>query len=305
LSFSGRPTVTIPANAIVYSDPVALAIPALSDLAVDLYLPGKTDASSPLTMHPGAFQTNYISQTGDHAGETAFPTEATISNWFLLTRVDVVAPDAAGEVVAVGDSITDGTRSTPNSNNRWPDLLAKRLLSLPQPVKLSVLNAGIAANRVLSEGNYAAGINVLARFDTDVLSIPGLTHIILLEGINDIGNAKESPTPSADDIIVAYQQMIVRAHARSVKIYAATLTPFWGAAYYTDVGEAKRQAVNQWIRTSKALDGMIDFDTATRDPSDPKKFLAQYDSCDHLHPSDAGYQAMANAINLNLFNSSR
>ncbi len=308
LTFSGRPTFTIPANAIVYSDPVDLAVPQLADLAIDLYLPGTTNSPATLTMHGGAFQTNYISETGNHAGKPAFPAVGRTQSWFLLSRVDVVAPDAAGAVVAFGDSITDGARSTSDTNNRWPDHLARRLLA--QGIKMGVLNAGIGGNRVLGEGTVppgtdvravGAGINALARFERHVLSLPGITHIIVLEGINDIGNARQNPTPTAEDLIAGHKQLIDQAHARGVKIYGATLTPFWGAAYYTEAGEAKRQALNEWIRTSKAYDGVVDFDKATRDPNDPKKFLEKYDSCDYLHPADAGYKAMGEAIDLSLF----
>src|SRR6185295_3566907 len=150
-----------------------------------------------------------------------------------------------------------------------------------------------------------SGINAQARFDHDVALQPGATHVIFMEGINDIGQARDNPTPSAADVIAGHKQIIERAHARGLKIFGATLTPFYGAAYYTEVGEAKRQAVNEWIRTSKAYDGVIDFDKATRDPKDPKKLLAQYDSCDHLHPSDAGYKAMVEAVDLSLFRSAR
>jgi lysophospholipase L1-like esterase len=179
-------------------------------------------------------------------------------------------------------------------------------------MKMSVVNAGIGGNRVLSEAAVpigfdvravGAGINALARFERHVLSIPGATHVIVLEGINDIGNARENPTPTAEDLIAAHKQLIEQAHARGLKIFGATLTPFWGAAYYTDAGEAKRQALNEWIRSSKAYDGVVDFDKATRDPTDPRKLLAQYDSCDYLHPSDAGYKAMGEAIDLALFKS--
>ena len=165
------------------------------------------------------------------------------------------------------------------------------------------MNAGIAGNRVLSDAAFNVGINAQARFDQNVLAQPGVTHVIFMEGINDIGQARENPTPSADDVIGAHKQIIERAHARGLKIFGATLTPFYGAAYYTEVGEAKRQAVNDWIRTGKAYDGVVDFDKATRDPNDPRKFLAQYDSSDHLHPSDAGYKAMAEAVDLGLFRS--
>lgn len=301
LTFSGRPTMTVPAGALVYSDPVDLTVPQMADLAIDLYLPGTTNTPATLTMHNGALQTNYISETGNHVGKAVLPTVGKIQSWFLLSRVEVVAPDAAGAVVAFGDSITDGTRSTPNANNRWPDHLARRMLSQSPPLKMGVLNAAIAGNRVLSEANFGAGINALARFELDALSQPGVTHIIVLEGINDIGNARQNPTPTAEDIIAGHKQLIERAHSKGLTIYGATLTPFWGAAYYTEVGEAKRQAVNQWIRTSNAYDAVIDFDKVTRDPDDPKRLLAAYDSCDRLHPSDAGYKAMAEAIDLTLF----
>ena len=301
LTFSGRPSVTIPAMGIVYSDPVALTVSPLTDLAIDIYLPGTTNVTSPLTMHTSSFQSTYISETGNHAGAPKLPTVATLRSWFLLSRVEVDAADAGGVIVPFGDSITDGAASTPETNSRWPDVLARRLLASPTPVRMGVVNAGIGGNRVLSEGTYGSGINALARFEIDALSHPGVTHVIVMEGINDIGNARQNSTPTAEDLIAAHKQLITRAHARGVKIFGATLTPFWGAGYYTEAGEAKRQALNEWIRTSKAYDGVIDFDKATSDPSDPKKLLAAYDSCDHLHPSDAGYKAMADAIDLSLF----
>jgi len=308
LMFAGRPTVTIPANAVMYSDPVALAVPDMSDLGIDIYLPGTTDAPGTVTMHAGALQTGYVSETGNYSGQRTLPQVATIQSWFLLSRVDVVAPDSTGLIVAFGDSITDGARSTPNANNRWPDHLARRLLA--QGLKMGVVNAGIGGNRLLNEASLppgvdvravGAGINALARFEHHVLSVPGVTHVVVLEGINDVGNARQNPTPTAEDLIAANRQLIEQAHGHGIKIIGATLTPFWGAAYYTEAGEAKRQAVNEWIRTSNAFDGVIDFDKATRDPSDPKKFLDKYDSCDYLHPGDAGYKAMADAIDLSLF----
>jgi lysophospholipase L1-like esterase len=308
LTFSGKPTMTIPANAVIYSDPVDLIVPPMSDLAIDLYLPGTTNTPATLTLHGGALQTSYVSETGNYVGKTTMPEAGRTQSWFLLSRVDVAAADAAGAIVAFGDSITDGSRSTPDTNSRWPDVLARRLLS--QGIKMGVLNAGIGGNRVLSEGAVpagvdtravGAGINALARFEHHVLSLPGVTHVIVLEGINDIGNAGQNPTPTAEDLIAAHKQLIAQAHARGLKIAGATLTPFWGAAYYTEVGEAKRQALNEWIRTSRAYDGVVDFDKATRDPDNPKKFLERYDSCDYLHPSDAGYKAMGDAIDLGLF----
>jgi lysophospholipase L1-like esterase len=310
LTFSGRPTLTIPANAVVYSDPVNLTVPQMADLAIDLFLPGTTNTPATTTMHGGAFQTNYISETGNYVGKPALPVVGTTRSWFLLSRVDVAAADATGAVVAFGDSITDGAASTADTNNRWPDHLARRLLS--QGIKMAVLNAGIGGNRVLNEATVppgvdvravGAGINALARFERHVLSQAGVTHVIVMEGINDIGNARQNSTPTAEDLIAGHKQLIEQAHARGLKIYGATLTPFWGAAYYTEVGEAKRQALNEWIRNSRAYDGVVDFDKATRDPNDPKKLLEKYDSCDYLHPSDAGYKAMGEAIDLSLFRS--
>jgi lysophospholipase L1-like esterase len=301
VTFSGRPTITIPANALVYSDPVDLAVPPTSDLAIDVYLPGSTNGASPLAIHQAAFQTNYVSETGNHVGAASLPTIATLQNWILLSRVDVLAPAGVVGLVTFGDSITDGTRSTPDTNNRWPDQLMRRAALQSGGPRLAIMNAGIGGNRVLSEGVFNAGANALARFEVDALGIPGVTHIVVLEGINDIGQARQNPTPTAEDIIAGHKQLIARAHAKGLKVYGATLTPFYGAAYYTEVGEAKRQAVNDWIRNGKAYDAVIDFDKATRDPDDPRKLATAYDSCDHLHPNDAGYKAMADAVDLRLF----
>jgi lysophospholipase L1-like esterase len=294
LTFGGAPTIAIPAGAIIVSDPVVLAVAPLADLAIDIYLPGDTaTGASPLTMHNVAVQTNYVSPAGNHAGTADMPVMTTTQNWFFLARVDAVAPEQVGAVVAFGDSITDGTRSTPDTNNRWPNILAKRLTA--QNIKLGVLNTGIAANRVLSEGT---GVNALARFDRDVLAHPGATHVVVLEGINDMRN---SPTTSVADLIVGYRQLIERARTAGLKAYGATLLPCEGANNCTPESEAKRKAVNEWIRTGKAYDAVIDFDAVIRDPNSPTKMLPQYDSSDHLHPNDAGYQAMGNAVDLGLF----
>ena len=227
-------------------------------------------------------------------------------SWFFLERVEVSTSERTAAVVTLGDSITDGAGSTAETNSRWPDVFARRLAAAKGGVKTAVLNTGIGGNRVLSESIPEFGVNVLARFDRDVLAQPGVTHVVVMEGINDIGQAREGASPSAADLIAGHKQLIERAHAHGLKIIGATLTPFGnetfeGAAYYTEIGEQKRVAVNDWIRTGKAYDGVIDFDAATRDPQQPKRFLPQYDRGDHLHPSDAGYQAMANAIQLSLF----
>jgi lysophospholipase L1-like esterase len=295
LTFAGSSATTIPAGAVIVSDPVSLTVPAFADLAIDLYLPGDTAAST-VTTHTGAQQTGYVSPDGDHTGTTDMPVMTKTQSWFFLSRVEVTAPEQVGAVVTFGDSITDGTRSTPDSNSRWPDQLARRLAS--QNIRMGVLNEGIAGNRVLNDG---AGVSALARFDRDVLVQTGVTHVIVLESINDIGLARDNPTPTAAELIAGHRQLIERAHARGLKIYGATLTPFEGAAYWTRDGETKRGAVNEWIRTSKAYDGVIDFDVAVRDPAAPTRIQPPFNPGDNLHMTDAGYQAMANAIDLALF----
>lgn len=307
LTFGGAARTSVPSGAILISDPVDLVVPDFADLAIDLYLPGDTAAmKSPITTHPAAWQTNYVSEPGNYAGAVTMPVQTTTAyrrgdglvsaTWFFLTRVEVLAAPQVGAIVAIGDSITDGTASTIDTNNRWPDHLARRLATAG--VRMAVVNAGIGGNRVLSDGN---GPSALSRFDRDVAAQPGVTGVIVLEGINDIGQARQNPSPSAADLIAAHQQMIERAHARGIRIFGATLTPFEGANYWTTEGEAKRQALNQWIRTSKAYDAVFDFDAAVRDPSHPTKTHTQYDPGDHLHLNAAGYQAVAGTIDPGLF----
>ena len=299
LTFSGQTTATVPAGAVMVSDPAALKVPDFADVAVDLFIGGDTSAQT-LTIHRAALQTNYVA-AGNKAGAADLPDASTVPSWFFLERVEVSTNERTAAVVTLGDSITDGAGSTAETNSRWPDVFARRLAAAKGGVKTAVLNTGIGGNRVLSESIPEFGVNVLARFDRDVVAQPGVTHVVVMEGINDIGQAREGASPSAADLIAGHKQLIERAHAHGLKIIGATLTPFEGAAYYTEIGEQKRVAVNDWIRTGKAYDGVIDFDAATRDPQQPKRFLPQYDRGDHLHPSDAGYQAMANAIQLSLF----
>jgi lysophospholipase L1-like esterase len=299
LAFNGRGSVTIPAGAAVVSDAAAIAVPAAVDLAVDLYLPGTTNTPSPTTMHAAAHQTNYVSEAGDFTGKTVLPVSATTESWFGMSQIDVLAQAGLETIVAFGDSITDGSRSTTDANGRWPDILAGRLAARHMP--FAVANAGIGGNRLLSDGAPLSGVNALARFDRDVLDVAGVTHAVVLEGINDIGNARGAAAPTADDLIAAHAQLVERAHLRGIRILGATLTPFEGANYYTESGEAKRQAINAWIRTARAYDGVVDFDAAARDPEHPGRLLAAYDSGDHLHPNDAGYKAMGDAVDLALF----
>jgi lysophospholipase L1-like esterase len=297
VTFGGTPASVILAGAVLVSDPVDLRVPALADVVVDIFLPGDLGIGpSPVTTHNGASQTNFVSEPGDHTGAHALPVASRAGAWFLLARVEVVAPAGTGAVVTFGDSITDGARSTTDTNNRWPDQLARRLAAAGR--NIAVLNAGISGNRVLGDG---AGVSALARFDRDVLMQTGVTHVVVMEGINDIGQARSNPSPSTADLMAGHVQLIERAHARGLKVYGATLTPFEGAAYWTSEGEAKRQALNEWIRTSKTYDAVIDFDAATRDPAAPTKFLPAFDSGDHLHPGDAGYKAMGDAVDLALF----
>jgi lysophospholipase L1-like esterase len=227
--------------------------------------------------------------------------QARTASWLLLARLEVAAPSRTGSIVAFGDSITDGARSTVDMNARWPDVLARRLAAQRGNGTTAVVNAGISGNRVLGDG---AGVSALARFDRDVLMQTGATHVIVMEGINDIGQARSNPSPTAADLIAGHKQLIERAHARGLKIIGATLTPFEGAAYFTAEGETKRQALNEWIRKSGAYDGVIDFDQVTRDPAMPSRLNPLYDSGDHLHPADAGYKAMGDAVDLALFKQS-
>jgi lysophospholipase L1-like esterase len=216
--------------------------------------------------------------------------------------VDVLAPADAAAIVAFGDSITDGTTSTPNADRSWPSFFAQRLLANKATANLAVVNEGIAGNRVLADG---AGVNALARFDRDVLGIAGVKWVTIMEGINDIGNGTRQGTPpgaiSSDAVIAGLRQLIERAHTHGIKVIGCTLTPYEGAAYFSEDGEVMRQAVNNFIRTSGAYDAIVDFDMVERDPANPKQLLPAYNLTDHLHPNDAGYKAMADAIDLSIF----
>jgi len=260
-------------------------------------------------VHNSAYQTNYM-VPGNVAGEKSLRVEGTkkFSNWFFLQAVDVKVPAADGAVVAFGDSITDGTASTPDTNQRWPDLLALRLAANKATAGLGVLNVGIGGNRVLHDGT---GPSALARFDTDVLAQSGVKYVIVLESINDIGHAYDPKKPydvvTADDLIAGLTQLAERAHMHGIKIFGATLTPYTGGTpnvgtgYMSPAGEQVREAVNAFIRSGKIFDGVIDFEKAAADPANPNAWSATADHGDHLHPSDAGMKAMADSVNLKLF----
>jgi lysophospholipase L1-like esterase len=298
VTFGGGESVRILPGAQVLSDPVGMQVPALQDLAVSVYLPGRTGKA---TLHWDAQQVNWVSVPGDHTAEAssgAFIIPA--ASWYFLSGLVVRSSGADGTVVTLGDSITDGVQSSINGNARWPNDLARRLDDLAAPT-LSVADEGIGGNRVLA-GSRCCGVSAETRFARDALDQPGVRDVIVLEGINDIGFSAGPPNSdhevSAARIIAGYEQLIAEAHARGLRIFGATLLPFQGAGYYTAAGEAVREAVNTWIRTGGAFDGVIDFDAVMRDPADPLKLDPAFDSGDHLHPDDAGYQAMADAVNL-------
>jgi len=296
LSFGGQSAITIPAGAPALSDPVELTIPAQSDLAISLYLPGASQAT---TLHDMALTSSYLSPAGDYTSTIAMPVSRTITSWPFLTEVDV--DGAVPALVAVGDSLTDGARSTGNLNRRWPDYLARRLqASLGAGGRIGVVNRGISANLLLSDYATAlvAGKDVLERFDRDVLATAGVRYLALLIGINDICYSPGSNPIPAADLIAGYRQVIARAHAREIAVIGATLPPLEGFVYYTPAREAVRLAVNNWIRASGEFDAVADIELALRDPQNPTRILPGYDSGDHLHPNDAGYQAMANAFPL-------
>jgi lysophospholipase L1-like esterase len=281
-----------------------MTVPPETDLAVSLYTSGPT---GPATYHSDAQQVNYVSQPGDFAasaGGSAFTTAS--QHWYFREDVDVrVAPQVRGTIVAFGDSITDGFGSTVNANARWPNDLARRLLAGPPRQVHPVVDEGISGNRILND-SVCLGVNAQARFFRDVAARAAARYVILLEGINDIGFSQLPDTGcaapntdvSAAQIIAGYKHIIAAAHAAGLRIFGGTLLPFQGAFYYSAAGEAKREAVNRWIRVSGAFDGVIDFDRAVRDPANPLQLLPAYDSGDHLHPNDAGYQAMADAVHL-------
>jgi len=295
LTFSGTASFAIPTGAELMSDWISFTVPALSDVAVDVYIPGDTGTvatGSPITGFNGAMQTNYVSTTGNHAGETPFPVASTRLAWPFLSAIDTRASHPTGTIVTFGDSITQGLRSTNDTNRRWPDVLARRIIAADAGNERGVANVGISGNRVWTGGTNT-NPSAMSRIDRDVLVQTNATHIIQLLGINDISGGA-----TAAQVIAALEQMTARAHSVGIKIIGGTMTPFGNAP---DAREAIRLEVNNWIRTTPEYDGYVDFDAAVRDPSNPRRMLLQYDSGDTLHPNDAGYEAMGNAVNLSLF----
>jgi lysophospholipase L1-like esterase len=303
LTFSGSSDVTVPAGAEFISDPVDYPVAAGSNLAVTLHLDAPPAQE---TGHPGSRATSYLVH-GDQVSAADLPDAKKVDHWYQLGGVDVMGPPNAVAIVVLGDSITDGHGATTNGNDRWTDVLARRLQGSPATRSLGVLNQGIGGNHLLTDG---LGPNALARFDRDVLAQTGVRYLIVLEAVNDLGglarNGEVSPAEHSAlvrRIEEAYQQIVLRAHAHGIKVIGATILPYTGSDYYHPgpSSEADRQAVNQWIRTPGHFDEIVDFDKIARDPAHPERLLPEFDSGDHLHPSPTGYSAMGGAVPLSLF----
>jgi len=295
ITFGGAAQGVAPPGAPLYGDPVDVAAPTLGKVRITLYLPGKAPAC---TCHMVGGQT-IGAASGDQTALPPAPTKGGPAFRAFLSGLDVETSAPPPVIVAFGDSITDGYKSTDDADRRWPDRLLERLLAGKRPA--AVVNQGLSGNQVLNDGFLAIfGQSALTRFDRDVLSTPGLTHVIVLEGVNDLGRGGVTP-PTAEALVAGYRQIIARAHAHGVKVIGGTILPYDGAAYFKPEGEGVRQAVNAWIRSGKGFDGVIDFDAAIRDPAKPARMRADLQSGDWLHPNDAGYRVMGDAVSLRLF----
>jgi lysophospholipase L1-like esterase len=301
LTFQGRGSVTVPAGAQAVSDPIGFDLAAASNLTVTIYLAGGQPSLN-VTSHPGSRTTTSM-VAGNHVADADLVGAARVAHWYFLSGLEVSADDDAAGVVMLGDSLTDGRGSTTDQNDRWPDQLATRLRAHARTDDIAVLNQAAGGNRVLNDG---LGPNLLARLDRDLLAHSGIRWALVFEGINDIGTAdatEQAQRDVADELIRAYEQIIIRAHARDILVYGATLTPIEGSFYFDDTGfrEAARQRVNHWIRTSGRFDAVVDFDGAARDPAHPTVIAPALDSGDHLHLNPAGYKALADAVDVRLF----
>jgi len=304
LTFGGRDGISIAAGALALSDPVELEFPPLADLAVSLYLPGEVPESFQITGHGNAHQTNYVSPPGDHTVAASMPVAATTENWYFLTGIDVLAPAAAGGIIAFGDSLTDGNLSSLDTNSRWPDQLTRRIAARRGGRPLGVMNHGIGGNRILHDTRGDSG---LRRLDRDALAQPGATHVIVFLGTNDLRNRWKKPEEevTSADMIAGLQQLAARTQAAGLKIYGCTLLPFENETFlpgaWNPTRERHRLAVNGWIREARAFDHVIDFEKTLRDPAHPSSMKPEYDCGDHLHPSDFGYKTLGDSIDLALF----
>ncbi len=303
LTFAGAADVTVAPGAELLSDPLDFSAAPLSDIAVTFHLDSLPATE---TGHPGSRATSYY-QHGDAVSAANLTATKHVDHWYQISAIDVQAAPGAAAVVALGDSITDGHGATTNGNDRWTDVLAQRLQASPETRNIGVSNQGIGGNHLLTDG---LGPNALARFDRDVLAPAGVRWVIVFEGVNDLGGlAREGEVSPAEHaahvkhILSAYQQIIARAHAHGLRVYGATITPYVGSTYYHPgpLSESDRQTVNQWIHAPGHFDDVIDFDAVLRDPQNPERLLPTYDCGDHLHPSPAGYKAMADAVPLTLF----
>ena len=295
LRFRGAPSINIPPGEAIFSDPFDYDLPALTNLAVTIYF-GNISATT-INGHPGSRTTSYILGS-NVVSATTMAGAATTAHWYIITGVEVLADSSRKGVVTLGDSITDGRGSTTDGNDRWPDNLARRLATNAPTAGVPVVNMGIGGNAIFGGLGPAA----VARFDRDVLNQSGVRWLIVFEGVNDIGGASASGSSAlATNLISAYTQFANKAHARNMRAYGATITPFGGNSYYSTAHEAARQTVNAWFRTNTVYDALIDFDAVVRDPVTLTNLLPAYDTGDHLHLNPTGYQTMANAIDLNLF----
>jgi lysophospholipase L1-like esterase len=304
LTFGGEPGAVIPRGAPFVSDEVALDLPDLARLKVEIFLP---TATGPCTCHLTGLDELAVSPPGNFVGKTFEPVSKAQHRAFL-SAVEVDSSDALGTIVTYGDSITDGVGATPGANRRWPDVLADRLQAAGE--EWAVANAGISGNRVLSPG---MGESALARFDEDVLSLPNVRYMIVFVGVNDIGNRfgprrdsppfanMDQPPITVEQMIAGYRQLIARAHAKGIKVIGSPIGPYKGAGYWSEEGEAARQAINEWILGGGAFDALVRLDTAFADPADPAKMRDGYHMGDFLHGSDAGLKAVGESIDLTLF----
>ena len=297
ITVNGGKSFKMIAGETVFTDPVDLEFAPLSDLAVSLFFP---EATGPLASHGLGLHTTYFAGPGDFTAQASIAEPiATSMAYYWISSVDVLAPADAATIVTLGDSITDGAKSTPDTDRMWPARLAARLQANKATAHIAVDNQGISGNRLLMDGS---GVAALARLDHDVLLQSGAKWVMILEGINDIGNQTRVNTGlKSEDLIGALRQIVERAHTHGLKVIGCTLTPYKGAGYYSEEGEVMREAENDFIRHSGVFDAVVDFDAAVRDPNDPKSFRPDMQSGDQLHPSDAGYQVMADAIDLSIF----